>query len=339
MLNRTFRVGDKTVGAGASPYVIAEIGSNFDQSLDTAKRLIDECADAGADAVKFQLFRAELMYPKGTTLYDIFKSIELSPDWLPELSAHADGCGVHFLASPFDPQSVDCLSDIGVPAMKIASSETTKLGLVEYIAAKNVPIFLSTGMCDLIDVIEAVKACQRAHNHDVALLQCGARYPLPVAQANLRVMEKFRDMFDAPVGFSDHTEGQVAALAAVALGANVIERHVTLDRKSDGPDHFFAMETRELKEFVKNLHDAFAARGSSEKEMLQEEKEVGRREGLYAVRKLEKGAVITADDITKRRPATGIRARYFDAVIGAKVINGIEEDQPIIWSDISPDAK
>jgi len=168
MLDLEFSINGRSIGVDAKPYIIAEIGSNFDQSLDLAKQLIDESAAAGADAVKFQLFQAKEMYPEGTELYYIFKFIELCPDWLATLKDHADGCGVHFLASPFDTLSVDRLVEVGVPAMKIASSETTKLGFVEYVAAQKVPVMMATGMCDLIDVIEAVNACKRGNNTAVA---------------------------------------------------------------------------------------------------------------------------------------------------------------------------
>jgi len=338
MLDLEFSINGRSIGVDAKPYIIAEIGSNFDQSLDLAKQLIDESAAAGADAVKFQLFQAKEMYPEGTELYDIFKSIELCPDWLATLKDHADGCGVHFLASPFDTLSVDRLVEVGVPAMKIASSETTKLGFVEYVAAQKVPVMMATGMCDLIDVIEAVNACKRGNNTAVALLQCGTRYPLPSYQANLRVMERFQDIFGGPVGLSDHTEGQVTAIAAVARGASVIEKHVTLDRNSKGPDHFYAMETKELGPFIRALHEAQAALGNGEKEMLVEEKEAGRREGLHAARDLKVGEIISADDLVVRRPAAGVRARYFETIIGAKVKHNITCDQPVLWDDITPAA-
>jgi len=336
MINRDFKIKERSVGGGARPYIIAEIGSNFDQSLDLARRLIDECAAAGVDAVKFQLFRAGGMYPEGSELYDIFKSIELSPDWLVPLKEHADGCGVHFLASPFDQLSVDRLVDIGVPAMKLASSETTKLGFVQYVASKNMPVLMSTGMCDLVDVIEGVNACKRVGNDDIGVLQCGARYPLPVEQSNLQAIDMMRELFGCPVGFSDHTEGLVAAIAATARHAAIIEKHVTLDRSSAGPDHFFALETKDLGEFVRSICDAHAALGNGEKEMLAEEKEVGRREGLHASRDLKKGETISESDFVKSRPAIGMRSRYAETVVGAIAKNDIEKNQPIFWDAIIP---
>ena len=339
MSNPSFLIDGREVGGTRPPYIIAEIGSNFDQSMDTARRLIDECAEAGADAVKFQLFQAGNVYPEGSELYDIFKSIELSPDWLPDLRDHAVSRGVHFLASPFDDICVDRLVDVGVPALKVASSETTKLGLVQYIASKGLPMLVSTGMCDLVDVSEAVAACERSNNYNIALLQCGARYPLPIAECNLAVMKTFSNLYGCPTGFSDHTEGATACITAVALGASVIEKHVTLDRNSDGPDHFFAMETSELKHFIRDLKESRIALGNGRKEMLTEEKAVGRRDGLYARRNIKTGEILVADDIMVQRPACGIRARYHDAVIGSTARKDIAADIAIEWGDILLEAR
>jgi len=337
MSNTSFLIDGREVGRTKPPYIIAEIGSNFDQSLSVARQLIDECAEAGVDAVKFQLFQAENMYPESSELYGIFKSIELPPDWLPDLRSHATNRGVHFLASPFDCVCVDRLVDVGVPALKVASSETTKLGLVQYMASKGLPMLVSTGMCDLVDVSEAVTACERAGNRSIALLQCGARYPLPIAESNLAVMATFHNLFGCPVGFSDHTEGSTACITAVGLGASIIEKHVTLDRNSDGPDHFFAMETRELKGFVLALKDAHTAIGGGRKDMLDEERSVGRRDGLYAARALKTGDVLSIDDISIQRPAVGIRGRYCDAALGAIVNTNIADGEPIRWEDINID--
>ncbi|HCP00617.1 MAG TPA: N-acetylneuraminate synthase, partial [Rhodospirillaceae bacterium] len=178
LLNKTFTISDKVVGGDAPPYFIAEAGSNFDQSLDTARRLIDIAVDAGADAVKFQLFRADILVPDGGEIHAAFKAAELNPDWVPVLSDHAHDRELIFMASAFDTGSVQVLEDIGVVAHKIASSETTNLALVDAIATTGKPIFLSTGMCDIVDVQEAIERCLARDNTSVALLQCGAMYPL-----------------------------------------------------------------------------------------------------------------------------------------------------------------
>ena len=198
-LNKTFDVNKVTVGGSNEPYFIAEAGSNFDQDLNTGLHLIDIAADAGANAVKFQLFRADALYPDGGKIHAAFKAVELNPDWVPKLAEHAASQHLTFLASAFDPESIKVLESIGVPAHKIASSETTNLKLLDQFAETGKPLFLSTGMCDLIDVQDAVARCLARGNNQIALLQCGAMYPLPPEHAHLRAMDLFRNVFATPV--------------------------------------------------------------------------------------------------------------------------------------------
>lgn len=334
MLQPSFELAGKAIGPEASPYVIAEIGSNFDQSLDKARELIDVAAKAGADAVKFQLFRADTLYRPGDDLYEIFRSIELNPDWLETLADHAASQNVAFMASSFDPGSVDALEAVGVPAHKVASSETTNTPLLTHIAATGKPLFVSTGMCDLTDVVQAINVCRRAGNGAVALLQCGSLYPLEPAQANLKVMDTFQRLFSCPVGFSDHTLGGIAAIAAVGRGACILEKHITLDRGGDGPDHFYAMEPDEFGRLVASVREAYATLGNGEKELLAQEREIGRREGLYATRSLKAGDILSSDVVDCRRPATGIRARDIFSALGAKLGSDVAAGAPIHWQDL-----
>jgi N,N'-diacetyllegionaminate synthase len=333
-LDREFHIGSRAIGGDHAPYVIAEAGSNFNQDLDTAYRLIDVAADGGADCVKFQLFRADALYPSGTEMNRIFKSVELDPDWVPKLHAYARGRQIDFAASAFDRQSVDVLEQNGVSVHKIASSEATNLGLLGYIASRGKPVLLSTGMCDMVDVREAVNVCLSAGNNRVAVMQCVAMYPLPDELANLRVMDLYRDAFDCPVGFSDHTLGIVASIAAAAAGAHVVEKHFTLDKKSAGPDHFYALEPQELEQMIAGVRVAHAARGLPEKDLAPEERRLGRRDGLYAARRINAGEPIEAGAVAVRRPAVGIRARYLTTVVGARARATIEADAPIAWTDI-----
>ena len=335
MLLNEFQIAGQVVGAGSAPYVIAEAGSNFNQDLDTARKLIDVAADSGADAVKFQLFSAAALYPGGGELHDIFKSVELDPAWVSKLAQHAKDRGLAFLASAFDMGSFDLLQAQGVPAHKIASSETTNLAFLHYAASQGRPLIVSTGMCDMVDVEEAVNVCLGAGNREVALLQCGAMYPLPPDLANLRVISSLAARFGCPVGFSDHTLGHAAAIAAVGLGATVFEKHFTLDRSSKGPDHFYALEPVELKAYVSGIREAHAALGSAFKEMLPKEKELGRRDGLYAARDLAVGEKIGAADVASRRPAVGLRARYAATLTGARMVKNVGKDQPLTWDAIS----
>ena len=334
MLKNPLTIAGTPVGREAQPYIVAEAGSNFNQSLDTARKLIDVAVEAGADAVKFQLFRADKLYPNGGELYDIFKSIELDPEWVPLLADHARQADIHFVASAFDHQSLDLLETVGVPFHKIASSETTNLGFVHRVASTGKPVVISTGMCDMVDVEEAVNVCLGVGNDNVVLMHCGALYPLPPEQANLQILRTFADRFGCVTGFSDHTLGQTAAAAAVGVGGSVFEKHFTLDRNSEGPDHFYAVEPPELKDYVAAVREAHRALGAPEKTMLQQEREIGRREGLYTARAMQAGEVLTANDVTARRPALGLRARYAPAVVGARLTAAIEADQPLTWDKL-----
>lgn len=331
MLKNELKIAGTSVGGTASPYIIAEVGSNFDKSLNKAYKLIDVAAAAGANAVKFQLFRADFLYPNGGELYDVFKSIELDPEWVPKLDQHARDQGLHFMASAFDLKSVDVLESVNTPAHKVASSETTNLGFLHKLASTGKPIIISTGMCDMVDIEEAVSACLGAGNDQVVLLQCGAMYPLPNALVNLRVIQSLAQRFNCPVGFSDHTLGQVAAITAIGLGATVFEKHYTLDKKGAGPDHFYALEPDDLKSYVAAVREAHEALGSGEKQMLPKERELGRREGLYLARDVARGETITAADVIAKRPAIGLRARYASAIVGATLTQAVDKGQPLTW--------
>lgn len=333
---REFEIAGRRIASGASPYVIAEAGSNHNQSLDTARQLIDAAAQAGCEAVKFQLFEAGELYPPGHELYKIFKDIELSPDWLPALQEHAASQKIAFFASTFDRRSTDRLAALDVPAYKIASSETTKLDLLAYIAAKGKPLIVSTGMCDLVDVIEAVACCERNGSGEVALLQCVALYPPQPADVNLAVMDGFRNLFNCPVGYSDHVLGTTIAVAAAARGAAVIEKHFTLDRTSPGPDHSYALEPDELADMVRQIRLVHEAVGSGIKEMHPEERRLGRREGLYAARPVAAGERLTGDAVATLRPAVGIRARHFGQAVGLVARRSLAAGEPIRWEDLRP---
>ncbi len=336
MLANSLTIGSRAVGGAASPYVIAEAGSNFDQSLDKAKKLIDVAAEAGADAVKFQLFRADALQQPGTELHKVFKSVELNADWVPALAEHSRAAGIHFLASPFDRGSVDVLEAVGVEAYKIASSEAAKPDLVAYMAAKGKPILLATGMCDFIDIEEAVATCLRAGNDKVALLQCGSVYPLPPEQANLRVMDVLAARYGGVVGYSDHTLGLAVPVAAVGRGAAIIEKHFTLDKTSSGPDHFYALEPAELKQMFAMIREAHAALGSPDKDLLPDERKWGRRDGIYLARDVAAGQSLGRDDLEVRSPALGIRARNLGDALKFRARGHLVAGNPLTWEDLEP---
>lgn len=324
----------KKIGPNEPVYFIAEAGSNFNQSLEIAKTLIEVAKDSGADAVKFQLFQAEELYPKDSPAYDAVKSVELNPDWIPKLKEHADKYEITFLASPFDKQSVDILENVGIAGYKVASSEIVKMDLLAYMARTKKPMFLSTGMCEITDVVSAIELCEENGNMDLAIMQCSAVYPLPMEQVDLNVLKTYSRMFDYSVGFSDHTLDNIASITSVGCGATVIEKHFTLNKKSEGPDHFYALEPDELKKIIQDVHSAKTALGQYKKRMHQDEKNYGRRLGIYTKKSYAKGDLINIDELEIRRPAVGIRAKYISALNGMFVRQNLEADQAISWDDI-----
>ncbi len=334
-MTERIQIGDKYVGRGEPVFVIAEVGSNHNRDLEQAKRLTEVAADAGVDAVKFQLFRAGALYAEADPMFAVMSANELPREWVNELAAQARARGLIFLASPFDPESVEVLHDAGVPAYKWASSETVNLPLLRQAAAHQIPMIIATGMCDLADVGTAVDVVRAVGNEDIMLLQCASLYPAAPAQVNLRVMDTLWQAFRVPVGFSDHTLGFSVTLAAVARGARIIEKHFTLSRDMKGPDHGYALEPGELKQMVTAIRDVEASLGSSLKDMLPEEKAQARRESITAAVDIPKGAPITPQMLLTRRPAWGIKPRYLAALTGLTAQRDIRAGEPVTWEMLS----
>jgi N-acetylneuraminate synthase/N,N'-diacetyllegionaminate synthase len=338
-LKKEVRIGEKKIGNKYPTYIIAEIGSNHNRDLNIAKELIDKAAEAGVDAVKFQTFKAEKVYSKKAPRFskdkvkplDLIKNIELPDKWHKELYEYAINKNLHFLSSPFDYESVDLLNDIGVPAFKVASFEITDLELLGYIAKKNKPMILSTGMANLEEVQEALYAIRSQGNDEIILLHCNSLYPSPVEIVNLNAIKTMSEEFKIPIGFSDHTLGIHIPVAATTIGARVIEKHITLNRKMKGPDHFFALEPNELKQMVENIRDVEKATGSGIKERSKEEQEMyekGRR-SIIAAKYIQKGTKITRDMLIIKRPGFGIKPKYINQVVGKIAKIDIQEDEII----------
>jgi N-acetylneuraminate synthase/N,N'-diacetyllegionaminate synthase len=343
-LKKEVKIGNKIVGGKHPTYIIAEIGSNHNRNMDIAKELIDKAAEAGCDAVKFQTFKAEKLYSKKTPKFskdrmkpfDLIKSIELPREWHDELFKYAVGNDLHFLSSPFDYEAADLLDGLGVPAFKVASFEIVDLELLRHIAKKGKPIILSTGLTDIDEIEEALDAIRSQGNDDIILLHCNSLYPSPVEIVNLNAINTMSATFKIPIGFSDHTMGIHIPVAAVAKGAKVIEKHLTLDRNMKGPDHSFALEPGELKQMVKNVKDAEKAAGSGIKEKSKEEKEMyekGRRSIIAAI-DIPKGTKITREMLIVKRPGFGIKPKFLERVIGKTAKKDIEADQWVAWEDI-----
>lgn len=338
------KIGDKFVGEDEPVFIVAEAGSNHDCKLGQAKRLIDVAANAGADAIKFQTFSADKIVAKvgpkvGYTkkvsekesVYEIFKRIELPREWHHELAEYANKKGLILLSSPFDEEAVDLLDEIGVPAFKVASGELTNFPLIKYMARKGKPLIVSTGAATMDEVGETISVIRGTGNKKIVLLHCVANYPAAPEDANLLAMITLKQKFKLPVGYSDHTLGTAAPLAAVALGAAMIEKHFTLNRKLPGPDHFYAIEPNELKAMVDGIRTVEKMKGTPIKKPVKAEQEIRKlaRRSIFAKVNIPAGAVIKKKMLIALRPAIGLEPKYFDMVIGKKSRVSIKQYEPI----------
>jgi N,N'-diacetyllegionaminate synthase len=328
-------IGDREVGPGRPCFVIAEAGVNHNGELERALRLVDAAAEAGADAVKFQTFRAEAVAspsaakaryqlestPADESQLEMLRALELGWDEHVELLRRAEERGLVFLSSVFDGGSVELLERLGVAAYKIASPEVTNLPLLRAVAAVGRPVILSTGTAELAEVEVAVEALADGGAGAVVLLHCVSAYPADPADANLRAMATMSEHFGLPVGYSDHTEGEEVALAAVALGACVLEKHFTLDRTLPGPDHQASLEPGELAQLVRGVRRVESALGDGLKRPTAVERENALlvRRSLAAADDLPAGIVLTAGMLTALRPGTGISPARLDDVVGRRL--------------------
>ena len=342
------RLGDRTIGSGAGVFVIAEIGINHNGSVDEAAKLIDAAADCGADAVKFQSFRVDRLlicsrdrYAQQDgkeSAYDLLRRCELSFAEQEKLKAHADKRGIMFLSTPFDSESVDFLDRLGVPAFKVASGDITNIPLLGHIAAKGKPVFLSTGMSYMDEVIEAVRRLREGGAPEILLMHCTASYPASPNDMNLRALKTMQSYFGLPVGLSDHSQGILFSLTAAAMGAAAIERHFTLDRNAEGPDHKASLDPDELKTLVNNLSNLETGMGSGEKRPAESETE-GRRLGrrsIVAAADIQAGEQIVSDMLDCKRPGGGLAPGCLNQVIGMTPRRFIAKDTIITWEDLNP---
>lgn len=329
---KTVRIGTREVGAGRPCFVIAEVGVNHDGSVQRALELVYAAAEAGADAVKFQTFRAERLAtaeaPKapyqltGTdpdeSQLAMLRRLELSGDQHRRLRKAADAAGIEFLSSLFDEASADLLDTLDVSAFKIPSGEITNLPLLAHIGRFGRPVILSTGMADLGEVTAAVGALEATGNEQIAILHCVSAYPAPPEEANLRAMATMEDAFGKPVGFSDHTLGVEVALAAVTLGACILEKHVTLDRSAPGPDHAASLEPAELHDLVRSIRSIESALGDGRKVPVPSERATAdvARKSLVAARHIAAGTVIADEMVAVSRPGTGLPPGARELIVG-----------------------
>ena len=333
-------IGGRLVGDDHPCFVIAEAGVNHNSDVDLARRLVDVAVEAGADAVKFQTFRADRLVvpdaPKaeyqlrttdpGQSQYDMLKSLELGEEVHRDLMSHCSERGILFMSTPFDELSADFLSDLRVPAFKTPSPEITNLPFLAHVASKGKPMIVSTGMANIGEVDEAVRTIEKAGNRQFVLLHCVSNYPADPADANLRAMQTMKTAFGLPVGYSDHTPGIEVALAAVALGACVIEKHFTLDRNLPGPDHKASLEPPELVSMVKGIAVVASALGDGRKRPAGSELSTAAttRKSLVASHDIPAGTVLDDGMIASKRPGFGLAPPMKQHLMGRRARGDIK---------------
>ena len=340
-------LGTRGVGTGHPCFIIAEAGVNHNGDMDMAMRLIDAAADAGADAVKFQTFKAEKLVSKGTrkaayqtdetgggSMDDMIRKLELKPEQHGRLLDHAKQRGILFLSTPFDEDSLDFLVSLGLVAIKLGSGEVTNAPLLKKAARTGLPLIVSSGMSELFEVAQAVDWLKRHQAGPFAILHCVSNYPAKAETLNLKAMETLRNAFRVPVGYSDHSVGLEAPWAAVAMGAAILERHMTLDRTLPGPDHKASTEPDEFRRMVEGIRTIEIALGDGTKRMSASEAEVREvaRRSLVIVRNLEAGHILAEGDLMPKRPSTGISPFYFDQILGRRIRQALPADTVLEWA-------
>ena len=342
-----FKIKDRYVGDGCPVFFIAEAGVNHNGSVELGKKLIDVASEAGADAVKFQTFKAENLNtrsaPKSTyhvettggdedqTWFELLKTQEIDREMHLALMDRCRERDITFLSTPYDPESADLLEELGVSAYKLASTDTTNLPLIRKVARKGKPLILSTAMCEMEEVEQAIAAARGEGLDELVVLQCTGNYPAALKDSNIRVMKTFRDHFDCLVGFSDHNEDLINPIVATALGACVYEKHFTMDKSLPGPDHRMALEPDELRETIRAIRKTELAMGSEKKRALDSEAENRDklRKSLVTTRQVRAGERLEENMVVMKRPGTGISPARFKEFLGCVFIHDVDKDTVI----------
>jgi len=338
------KIANKEIGPNQPTFIIAELSANHMNDFDVAVKTIEAMAEAGADAVKFQTYTPDTItidcdneyfqIKQGTiwdgqVLYDLYDEAYMPWDWQPELKKVAEDLGLIAFSSPFDKTSVDFLEDMDVQAYKIASYEITDIPLIEYVASKGKPIIISTGIASLEDIELAIKTCLDAGNNQIAILKCTSSYPSPFDEINLNTIPALEEKFDVVVGLSDHTMGSEVAISGVSLGAKIIEKHFILSRSMDGPDSEFSMEPQEFKQMVDSIRNVEKALGNDTFELTEKmiiNQDFSR--SLFVVKDMEKGDIITEDNVRSIRPGFGLHPKYLNDILGKKIKKDLKKGTP-----------
>lgn len=334
------------IGSEHPPYIIAELSANHNGSLERALETIDEAKRRGASAIKLQTYTADTMTIdsdrseflikggpwNGYKLYDLYKCAQTPYEWHKAMFEHARKIGITVFSTPFDETAVDLLEELGAPAYKIASFEVTDLPLIEYVAKTGKPMIMSTGMANEQEIEEAVVTARNAGCKELVLLHCISSYPAPIEQANLAQLKELGQRFNAVPGLSDHTLGTTASVAAVSLGACLIEKHFILNRNDGGPDSGFSIEPDELERLCKDTQDAWAAVGKVGyiRQQAEEGNRIFRR-SIYFMRDMKAGEIVGEEDIRRIRPGVGIEPKYFNKLIGKTLKVDVSRGTPTSW--------
>ena len=345
-------IRNKTVGMDNPPYIIAEISANHNGSKESAKQLINVAKNAGADAVKLQTYTADTITLnsdsadfvineglwQGQTLYELYKQAYTPWEWHKDLFDYARALDLTIFSSPFDKTAVDLLEDLNTPAYKIASFEAIDLPLIKYVAQTGRPMIISTGMADLTEIEEAIETARAAGCQDLAILHCVSSYPAPAEDYNLKTIIDMQQRFNIPVGLSDHTLDNTTAIAAVALGACIVEKHFTLDRSRGGPDDSFSLEPTELTALCRDTKTAWQAMGQVNYALKSSEQDnIKFRRSLYFVKDMQVGEIIDDTCIRSVRPGYGLPPKYFDSLIGKRVAQSVSFGRAVTWEMLSTD--
>jgi pseudaminic acid synthase len=348
MINDIFIAGRK-IGPTHAPYVIAELSANHNGNMETALRIIEEAKKAGADAIKIQTYRPDTITLKsdlpdfqikdglwaGRTLYELYEQAHTPWEWHKPLFEHARKVGITIFSSPFDNTAIDLLEDLNAPAYKIASFEAVDLPLIKYAAGTGKPMIISTGMADAEEIQEAIDAAREGGCRELAILHCVSGYPAPVEDYNLRTIPDMIERFGVVTGLSDHTLGNTTAIASVALGASIIEKHFTLDRNGGGPDDSFSMEPPEMASLCKDIKTVWGTLGRvNYGRKSSEQGNVKFRRSLYFVKDMMEGEVITENCVRSVRPGFGLAPKYLESILGKRVTIDVCCNSPVTLSVI-----
>jgi len=333
----SIKISNKYIGKSFPTYFIAEAGLNHNGNINLAKKMIVEAKNANSDAIKFQTYKSENFLTESSEYFDFFKNVELSFEEFKEIKEYADNVGITFLSTPFDFESADYLQKINVSGFKIASSDITNLPLIAHVAKMKLPVILSTGLATLDEIDEAIKLCNSLQNDQISILHCVADYPAIPEETNLSAMETIREKFHFPVGYSDNGESNLVDEVAVSMGADIIEKHFTLDKKLEGPDHSFSIQPDDLKLLINRIRLIEKIRGNGIKIPTNSEikNKLAIRKSIYASQRIIKGNIFSSKNLAIKRPGDGIEPKHWNNIINKKSTRDINKDELITWDDFS----